>query len=112
MSTVLLAALIAECLSRFRLNCSHHCAVTDKGGAACRCPFDQALRSDNVTCYPLGESFLSFLFFLRFLHHFFMVASLLRLYYFVSSSDVRDSSSFHSLVMPTRNKVKRNERGE
>lgn len=53
-------AMIAECLSRFRLNCSHHCAVTDKGGAACRCPFDQALRSDNVTCYPLGESFLSF----------------------------------------------------
>jgi hypothetical protein len=45
---------------------------------------------------------LFFLCFLRFLHHFFMVASLLRLYYFVSSSDVRVSFIFHSLVMPIK----------
>lgn len=49
-------ALIAECLSKFRLNCSHHCVITDKGTAACRCPQHQALRSDNLTCYPLGKS--------------------------------------------------------
>uniref|UniRef100_A0A0P6DRA2 Brain-specific angiogenesis inhibitor n=1 Tax=Daphnia magna TaxID=35525 RepID=A0A0P6DRA2_9CRUS len=42
-----------ECLSKFRLNCSHHCVITDKGTAACRCPQHQALRSDNLTCYPL-----------------------------------------------------------
>ncbi|KAI9565392.1 hypothetical protein GHT06_009184 [Daphnia sinensis] len=42
-----------ECLSKFRLNCSHHCVITDKGKAACRCPQHQALRSDNLTCYPL-----------------------------------------------------------
>ncbi|KAI9565389.1 hypothetical protein GHT06_009181 [Daphnia sinensis] len=41
-----------ECLSKFRLSCSHHCVVTDKG-ATCRCPQNQALRSDNSTCYPL-----------------------------------------------------------
>ncbi|KAK4018038.1 hypothetical protein OUZ56_000107 [Daphnia magna] len=44
-----------ECLSKFRLNCSHHCVITDKGTAACRCPQHQALRSDNLTCYPLVQ---------------------------------------------------------
>ena len=92
-SDVLLAALIAECLSRFRLNCSHHCVVTDKGGAACRCPLDQALRSDNVTCYPLGEAF--FFVFLRLLNYFFEIANRLRLYYLVSSSVLRDSYVLH-----------------
>uniref|UniRef100_A0A0P6EIG7 Brain-specific angiogenesis inhibitor n=1 Tax=Daphnia magna TaxID=35525 RepID=A0A0P6EIG7_9CRUS len=42
-----------ECLSKLRLSCSHHCVVTDKGIATCRCPQNQALRSDNSTCYPL-----------------------------------------------------------
>ncbi|XP_057370422.1 uncharacterized protein LOC130691485 isoform X2 [Daphnia carinata] len=42
-----------ECLSKFRLSCSHHCVVTDKGIATCRCPQNQALRSDNSTCYAL-----------------------------------------------------------
>ena len=104
-----LVALITECLSRFRLNCSHHCVVRDKGGAACRCPLDQALRSDNVTCYPLGESLL------RLFSCFFLISFLrlrVSIFYIIwlLPHDVHDSSIFHLLVMPTHSKVRYSER--
>ena len=45
----------SECLSRFKLNCSHHCVVTDNQRVSCQCPTGYDLKLDNRTCYRLRK---------------------------------------------------------
>lgn len=108
-------AFIAECLSKLRLSCSHHCVVTDKGIATCRCPQNQALRSDNSTCYPLGE-FFSHSPFLRFFFYRF-VSSLLSCTLFVMPTSINENEAYleteaNEIVKRTAHRLKTAAKGK